>query len=126
MRLLISLVSFLLTLAGCDPRPGITTLTISSVDGVRINSAKTTVSDGVARFECLHSASGRCHYVVFTRDCKASSPGAAEAAVQCSATVLARFELEAGASRAVSDVPADVVYCVDHDTVPVAPGCRNG
>lgn len=126
MRLLISLVSFLLTLAGCDPQPGITTLTISSVDGVKINSTKAHVSGGAARFECLHSASGRCYYVVFTRDCKASSPDDAEPALQCGAKVLARFELESGATRTVSDVPADVVHCVDHETVPMAPGCRKG
>lgn len=125
MRLLISLVSFLLTLIGCDPKPGITTLTVSSVDGVKINVAQTTIANGVARFECLHSASGRCHYVVFTSNCASSAARDEQATAHCSAKVLQRFELKAGATRAVGDLPDQATWCVDHESLPVAPGCRN-
>ena len=69
MRILVSLISFLFTLAGCDPQPGITTMTFSSVDGVKINSTKSRISNGDARFECLKSVTGSCHYLVYVETC---------------------------------------------------------
>jgi hypothetical protein len=123
MRLLISLVSFVLTLIGCDPTPGVTTLSVSSVDGVGINSTKTTIADGKARFECLHSASGRCHYLVFVRDCGAPR---ADGQGDCTARTLRRFHLEAGRHVQLDDLPAGADFCVDHDALPVAPACRAG
>jgi hypothetical protein len=119
MRFLTSLCSFLLTLIGCHPQPGTTTLTFSSVDGVGINSTKARIADGQARFECLKSASGRCHYVVFLSDCAppAAVPGA------CATTRLQQFTLAEGEAREITGLPAGIKHCLNHDRVPVAPDC---
>jgi len=68
MRLLISLVSFALSLIGCDPPAGVATLSVSSTHGLEIHFTKTTMAEDGARFECVHSAGGRCHYLVLVRD----------------------------------------------------------
>ena len=121
MRILVSLVSFLFTLAGCDPQPGITTMTFSSVDGVKINSTKSWISNGDARFECLKSASGNCHYLVYVETCATAKISAADKA--CTTRVLERFTLAAGKMKELHDLPAGVRHCVDHEVVPAAPGC---
>jgi hypothetical protein len=119
MRFLTSLCSFLLTLIGCHPQPGTTTLTFSSVDGVGINSTKARIADGQARFECLKSASGKCHYVVFLSDCapSAAAPGA------CATTRLQQFTLAAGEAREITGLPAGIKHCFSHERMPMAPDC---
>ena len=121
MRILVSLVSFLFTLAGCDPQPGITTMTFTSLDGVEINSTKSRISGSAARFECLKSASGNCHYLVYVETCATAKISAADKA--CTTRVLERFTLAAGKMKELHDLPAGVRHCVDHEVVPAAPGC---
>ena len=123
MRLLISLVSFALSLIGCDPPAGVATLSVSSVDGLEINFTKTTLAEGSARFECLYSAGGRCHYLVFVRDCAAPR---AEAEADCPVRTLRRFHLDAGAHLQLDDLPPGAAFCVGHGTRPVAADCRAG
>ncbi|MHC9085723.1 hypothetical protein ACYX7E_11935 [Luteimonas sp. RIT-PG2_3] len=147
MRLLVSLVSFLLTLIGCNPQSGVTTVSIASVDGVGVNSTKSRITQDHARFECLKSVSGQCHYVVYvssctggamprdTDDADAENAGNsadatdmtvsanASGASDCATRTLQQFTLAAGQVRELDDMPVDVRHCVDHDAMPVAPGC---
>ena len=125
MQLLISFLTFLLTLVGLDPQPGVTTLSVSSVDGVQVNSTKAVVNGGDARFECLRSASGRCHYVVFAGECGLPSAGRT-GEVACPGTVVERFVLQAGQVRELTSMPGKVRYCMDHDAMPSGPGCMQG
>ena len=125
MRILISLVSFLLTLAGCNPHAGTTTVTFSSTDGVGINSTKARVADGDARFECLQSASGSCHYVVYTSTCEPAG-GQEGAVAACSTRVVESFTLAAGQVRELTGLPAGIKHCLGHDAMPVAPDCAKG
>lgn len=126
MRLLMSFLSFLLTLAGWHPQPGITTLSVSSVDGVQVNSTKAVVNGGDARFECLRSASGRCHYVVFAGGCKPAGSQATGVAKDCATLRVQRFVLQAGQSRELRALPGSVRYCIDHQAMPAGPGCLQG
>lgn len=123
MRLLISLVSFLLSLVGLNPPTGPTTLTLS-VDAAGLTSTKSQLGAEGARFECLHSASGRCHYVVFVNDCaRTAAPAATEA---CATRVLERFTLASGQWHRTGRLPAGVRHCLDPNAMPVAPGCAKG
>ncbi len=125
MQMLMSLFTFLLALLGLAPQPGITTLSVSSVDGVQVNSTKAVVNGGDARFECLRSASGRCHYVVFAGECRPSSnPVTVEEA--CAGVVVERFVLLAGETRQLRAMPGKVRFCMDHDAIPAGPGCMQG
>lgn len=125
MQLLISFLTFMLTLVGLDPQPGVTTLSVSSVDGVQVNSTKAVVNGGDARFECLRSASGRCHYVVFAGECRTPSM-AVTVAGACAGTVVETFVLRAGESRELHSMPGKVRYCMDHEAMPSGPGCMQG
>jgi len=125
MQLFISLFSFLLTLVGWNPQHGVTTLSVSSVDGVQVNSTKAVVNGGDARFDCLRSASGRCHYVVFAGGCdQAGADGQREPS--CAPAVNDRFVLRAGESRQLHALPGSVRYCMDHQSMPAGPGCSQG
>lgn len=122
MRILVSLISFLFTLAGCDPQPGTTTMTFASVDGVEINSTKSRINDdGEARFECLKSATGRCHYLVFVETCAAAKASAADTA--CTTRVLEQFTLVAGKVKELHGLPAGVRHCLDHEAMPKTAEC---
>ncbi|HYM85136.1 MAG TPA: hypothetical protein VET30_00220 [Pseudoxanthomonas sp.] len=125
MRILFSLVSFLFTLMGCHPRPGVaTTMTFSSVDGIGINSTKARIGVDDARFECLQSATGHCHFVVFVSDCK--QPAANVGTAGCSTRVVERFILDTGGVREMKGLPTGVRHCLGHDAMPVAPECGKG
>ncbi len=126
MQLLISFLTFLLTLSGWQPQPGITTLSVSSVDGVQVNSTKAVVNGGNARFECLRSASGRCHYVVFAGSCGQVASERARGAAACATTHVQQFVLKSGESRQLRGLPGTVRFCMDHQAMPSGPGCIQG
>lgn len=126
MRILISLVSFLLTLVGFNPQTGTTTLTFSSIDGVGINSSKARIADGDARFECLQSASGSCHYVVFLSSCDKGDARTSTAMGACTTTVVQQFTLAAGNAKEFARLPAGVKHCLGYDAMPAAPDCGKG
>ena len=93
----IALCCFVLSLLGVDL--GASTRVHRAVaDGVDTLYSRTTVEAGVARFECLLSASGECHYAVLASGCAASPhPAAAE----CSAAPVDRFAVASGRSRQI-------------------------
>lgn len=63
----------------------------TSADGTEALYSRADVHAGVARFECVRSASGRCHYLVFAPGC--------DPAAGCSERPLQRFAVDAGRSR---------------------------
>lgn len=126
MQLLISFLSFLLTLVGWQPQPGVTTLSVSSVDGVQVNSTKAVVDGGNARFECLRSATGRCHYVVFAGSCGQAGVESKRGAAGCTATHVRKFVLKSGESRQLRGLPGTVRFCMDPQAIPAGPGCIQG
>jgi hypothetical protein len=90
----IALCSFVLALLGVDL--GASTQVHRAVaDGIDTLYSRTTVEAGVARFECLRSASGQCHYAVLASGC-ASGPDATECA-----TAVDRFTVASGHSRQI-------------------------
>src|SRR3546814_3264251 len=76
MRTAILLATPLLLLAGCKIDAGTTTITNVSIDGKAQNVMRSYVNGGAGDFECIKSVSGRCHYLLFVRDCDASAPAA--------------------------------------------------
>lgn len=86
---LIALLQFLLALAGCSP--GATTWTSRVDTGAAALHSKTSVQDGVARFECVRSSSGACHYTLYPDAC--GGDGA------CQLAPLQRFNVASGDSR---------------------------
>lgn len=89
MTKLIALLQFLLALAGCSP--GGTTWTSRVDDGRVALHSKASVQDGVARFECVRSSSGACHYTLY--------PDACDGEAACQLAPLQRFSVASGDSR---------------------------
>lgn len=99
MDKLTALLCFALSLLGFDTG-GSTLVHRASIGGTDTLHSRTTVQAGVARFECIRSTSGRCHYRVLPRGC-ASSP-ASERATGCASRPVEDFTLDDGDSRQIA------------------------
>lgn len=100
MNKFIALCAFVLSLFGCNG--GASTLVQrASADGSEVLHSRAQVQAGVARFECLRSASGQCHYTVLPRDCDPAG-----VARGCAAEPIERFALASGDSRQIAGLQA--------------------
>jgi hypothetical protein len=116
MKTVIALVLYVLSLCGIDNE--------TRIDRIRSNGIDVLYSRVVARpngtrFECLRSASGRCYYTVFPRQC-ATATG--RPPVDCLSTPVARFALAKGDSRRMPSL-APSSLCVSADAAVKGPGC---
>ena len=98
MQSIITTIYFLLTLFGFEGN-GTTVITRSTNNGADVIYSRTHIQSGVARFECIASASGKCHYTVFPRKC-ASLDG------NCGGQPLDRLTVPAGSTLEVAGLPA--------------------
>ena len=119
MRNLIASVYFLLSLFGCDSG-GTTLVTRTTADGIDTVHSETRITADIARFECIRSASGRCHYTLFPREC-ASVP--MQDASKCTSRPAEQFVLAAGDHREVVGL-SPFELCVSHEAGAVAPDCK--
>ena len=110
---LVALLQFLLALAGCSP--GGTTWTSRVDEGRMALHSKASVQDGVARFECVRSSSGACHYTLY--------PDACDGKAACQLAPLQRFSVVRGESRQVAGL-AGFKPCVAIDAAPMGADCR--
>lgn len=114
MNNFIAAMYFLLALFGYDGG-GTTVITRSSIDGADVIYSRTRIKAGIARFECIASASGECHYTLFPRQCAAATGGCA--------TPTERFTMAAGATREVVGMPP-FDACVARDDTALAQDCK--
>lgn len=126
MNKLIAIVSFALSLYGCDVG-GSTYVHRSSADGSDVLYSKVVAKPGIARFECLRSASGRCFYTLYPRGCDAAPANgtatAGEQAAPCVPRPVERFALAKGESRQVTAL-SDFRMCVSTEADDDIPGCE--
>jgi hypothetical protein len=115
MSNLIAAVYFLLSLVGIQGM-GTTITTRPMAHGVEQMHSRIHVLASVARFECLSSASGTCHYTLFPRACGPRS-GA------CARPAFDRFTMPAGTRREMVGLP-DFSPCVAPDDAPMGADCR--
>lgn len=116
MRNLIAAVYFVLALFGCDTG-GSTLVTRISEDGEDILYSRTYVKAGIARFECIASASGRCHYMLVPHDC------ASPAETDCHKQPIERFSMAKGESRELVGLARPFDICVRDNDAIAATGC---
>lgn len=99
MNQLIVLFYFVLSLYGFDIG-GSTLVHRSHVDGADTLYSKVVAHPGLARFECLRSASGQCYYTLVPRDCGAAKRLAFATPVDdCRSVPVERFAVAPGDSR---------------------------
>ena len=120
MRNLIALFPALLTLAGCNGIGGSTHITRATADGRDLIHSEVWVGPRVARFQCLASASGRCHYVLYRDGC---DPG--KAGDECAPRTFDRFAVASGRSREVLGMPTGFAMCVSERANPLPQTCAS-
>jgi len=106
MRNLFAAVYFLLALFGCESG-GTTMVTRSISNGVDLIHARTKIKAGVARFECIASVSGECHYTLLPDEC-------AQTGMPCKEPPIDRFTMKMGESREIVGLPK-FSACVSQD-----------
>lgn len=106
MNKLIALFYFVLSLYGCDV--GGSTFVHRTVGGTDVLYSSVTTQPGVARFVCLRSTSGQCHYTLFPRDCASTSPSTTQARSRhmagCPNDQVQRFAVAEGRSRRIPEL----------------------
>ena len=84
-------------------------------DGHDVLSSKARVRDGVARFECKASDSGRCHYTLYPEACSGKA--------DCELAPLQRFTVARGQAREIAGV-RDFRVCVGIDATALRADCQ--
>jgi len=97
-----------LALAGCE-KYGDTSITRTHANGVDTLYSKSTVVDGEARFQCIASSSGHCHYLVLDPACSTDAA--------CTTPPLRRFAVAAGKTEAMRGLPNGFRQCVSQDPI---------
>lgn len=115
MDKLFALLQFVMALFGVDAG-GRTLVDRVVVDGQDLLYSRVHVADGVARFDCVRSSSGRCHYTVLPPGCVEPMPAAMPA---CMRHPLRRFAVARGDSEQVVGLVA-FQLCVSQ--TPTRPG----
>lgn len=123
MRIVVAVLSTVLTLMGCNERSKTTVVTKTTIDGNAVSSTRATITDALAEFQCIKSASGKCDYVLFVSDCPVADAGSGKNDTDCTTKLVRQFALAAGESKAIADLPKGFKFCVGNTVKPIAPGC---
>lgn len=110
MNKLIALFYFVLSLYGCDIGSS-TFVHQARSGGADTLHSKVVAQPTGARFECVRSASGRCHFTVFPRPCAGSPDGASRAPGECTPDPTGRFAVADGQSMKIPGL-RDFRVCV--------------
>ncbi|KOQ72675.1 hypothetical protein [Stenotrophomonas maltophilia] len=108
MRLFLLACVAALSLGGCE-KSSTTSITRTQANGVDTLYSKGTVVEGQARFQCIASRSGQCHYVVLDPACSAHAA--------CARPPLRRFAVAVGKTEAMRDLPKGFRQCVSQDPI---------
>ena len=113
MSKFIALLHFLLALSNCS----LDSTTYSNrIDSDREQlTSKARVQDGVARFECVESSSGACHYTLYPEACSGKA--------DCQLAPLQRFTVASGESHQVAGL-IDFRPCVATTASTLAADCQ--
>ncbi|KAG1606419.1 hypothetical protein G6F45_013987 [Rhizopus arrhizus] len=108
MRLFLVACVAALSLGGCE-KSSTTSITRTQANGVDTLYSKGTVVEGQARFQCIASRSGQCHYVVLDPACSTDAA--------CATPPLRRFAGAVGKTEAMRDLPKGFRQCVSPDPI---------
>ena len=100
MHYLTVLIGSLLSMLGIHEPAGQTSIT--RISGEQSLLSRTTVVDGVSRFQCLQSDSGRCSYQLYREQCSPRADGNGQV---CGREVLRDFVVVVGNTREVDGLP---------------------
>lgn len=122
MNKLIALCYFVLSLYGCDVG-GNTLVYRTQANGADMVYSKVVTQAGVARFECVRSASGMCHYNLFPRDCAPAAGAGTTPGKDCLSTPIESFAIANGDRRLIPGLQPFRV-CVSAQDGTTAQDCK--
>lgn len=123
MNKLIALCYFVLSLYGCDVGSS-TSVYRAQANGSDVLYSKVVTQAGIARFDCVRSASGQCHYRVFSRECASSSGGPGQTSpARCVTKPIESFAIANGDSRMIPGLQTFSV-CVSAEDGTEQADCR--
>ncbi len=112
MRLLSFLIASLLGLFGYHG-PRTTSEVHTRANGIELLHSKAVLTANDARFQCISSASGQCHYAVFVPLC--TNPLTGSLGQPCPVSREQEFVVAAGAELHTAPLRRDSRVCVDRD-----------
>ena len=114
MTKLVALLQFLLALVGIHAGGNDYSYRIEESNGASIYG-KAHSQDGVARFECIDSSSGLCHFTLYPRGCAGPSG--------CRQPPLRTFSIARGETRQIAGL-SGFQLCVDATDAALGPDCK--
>lgn len=122
MHYLIAAIYFLFSLAGYDGLGTHTVVTRTIAQGVDVLDSEASITPLLARFSCVDSASGSCHYRLFSVHCdNAVHPASGPV---CQRESLRELVVAAGQQGELSGLPAGFSFCVDQAALPLHAPCK--
>jgi hypothetical protein len=118
---LIAVFYFVLSLYGFDV--GSTIVDRINIDGSQALHSQVVAQPGIARFECLRSASGRCYYTLYPRKCAPESAPTGKRNDRCPAGPVRRFAVANGSSHQVTGLQRYRMCVSAEDRIP-GPNCE--
>jgi hypothetical protein len=119
---LIALCYFVLSLYGCDVGSS-TSVYRAQANGSDVLYSKVVTQAGIARFDCVRSASGLCHYSVFSRECATNVGTDRTLPARCATKPIERFAIADGDSRLIPGLQTFSV-CVSAEEETKGSDCR--
>lgn len=116
MTRLLALAHFLLALGGCSLGATSYSHRVAG-DGGDVLRSEILIEDGIARFRCIESDSGACHYTLYVTPDAAACTGAA-----CT-SALRHFAVARGGERRITGL-VGFRPCVSADEPAPGPDCR--
>ena len=86
-------------------------------------SSKLVRTAGMAKFECVQSPSGQCHYALYTSRCQSVDGEGGKPATTCTHQVFEQFSIASGETRSFSNLPANYKQCMKPSGKPEVPSC---
>ncbi|MCA1714199.1 MAG: hypothetical protein LC715_03430 [Gammaproteobacteria bacterium] len=122
MNKLIALCYFVLSLYGCDVG-GNTFVHRTQQNGTDTLYSKVIAQPGVARFKCLRSASGQCHYTLFPNGCASTAEATGKRNANCKPGPPEHFAIAIGQSHQVATLQS-YRLCVSAEAVVPGTHCE--
>jgi hypothetical protein len=122
MHYLIAAIYFMFALLGWDGFGARTIATHAFEHGTEVLYSEVSITPVLARFDCVGSASGRCHYRLFPAQCAHPAPAALPSA--CLPKAVREFVLARGDSTRLTGMPDDFNFCVSSHALPLNTPCK--
>jgi hypothetical protein len=121
MHYLIAAIYFLLALLGWDGFGVRTIATHAFEHGTEVLYSEASITPVLARFVCVDSVSGGCHYRLLAAECSHPTPTASRSS--CVLQAAREFVLARGDSVQLRGMPDDFNFCVSPHAWPLNTPC---